>query len=472
MKLRIKILFLLLLYISCNSRLISEETVLTESDFLKLIANNHPVAKMAQIAVKKGNQEVRRAAGMFDPELSAQYSSKNFDNKSYYDKLLGGLTIPSWYGPDFILSYESAAGNYINPENNLPNNGLVSAGINLPLGQGLFIDKRRAAYKQSEIFEKISEVEQIRILSDLYLEATNQYWEWAASYNKVKITETALNVTKNRFSAIKQAFIQGDIAAIDTLEAYLQLLNLEINYQSAKNDYFNQSMMLSTFLWNENQMPLELSSTTIPQISSIFETPDFGIFENYKKDIDSLVSVHPEVTVYDLKIEQLDVERDLKLDLLKPKLNLKYNFLNQALNPLNSSFELNTNNNFKFGIDFNMPLFLRTERSELELANLKLLETELERKNKTLQLKYKAITSLNELEILINQYKFFFDAVNSYQILFETEKIKFDIGESSQFLIISRENSLLNAKIKQIELYSKILSKFASVKWSLGIIAK
>ncbi len=451
-------------------KLQSAEVVMSESDFLKIVGKNHPLAKQANLHIQKGKSTILKASGAFDPVITTQYDNKTFEDKRYYEILSSGLKIPLWFGPDINFAYQSSSGNYLNPENNLPEDGLISAGIKVPLGQGLFIDNRRATFKQAEIFEKLSAIEQIRFLADLYYDAIDAYWKWSAGYMKLQLNDDILNVAYQRFDGIKQSFVQGDIPAIDTLEAYLQVLNFDMNLQSAKYEYYNSGLKLSNFLWDENLVPLEINDNLIPLNNYIMEVTPIDSIKSLANNIDSLVNIHPELEVYNLKLENLMVERRLKSEYLKPKLELKYDYLNNAID-INAN-QLYPEANYKIGIDFKMPIFLRNERGDIQLTDIKIAEAEYQTQSKRLEIKNKINSYFYEIEMLSSNFKLFTIALQNYRKLFEAEQIKFNAGESSLFLLNSRENSLLNARLKQIDLFAKINLKYAALRWSLGTLGR
>lgn len=465
-----KLYIILIIILFWNFNFAASEVVMSEADFIKIVGANHPIAKQANLQISKGNGVLLRAKGAFDPYLSAAYSNKSYDEKSYYDIISSGLKLPIWFGPDINIGYESNNGEYLNPERNVPESGLLSVGVKIPLVRGLFIDNRRASFKQAEIFRELTEVEQVRILANLYFDAVNSYWDWSASYLKLKISQNILNVAKQRYDGILQTFEQGDIPAIDTTEAYLQILNFEMNLQTATNDYINSGLVLSNFLWNENQLPLELSEQTIPFKSIELINSEISPIIIEQNEIDSLLSIHPELEVYRLKLDDLEVERRLKSEYLKPKLDLKYDFLTEFSN--NNFNNILPSQNYRFGAEFSMPLFLRSERGDLELTEIKIAEAKLQFENKRLELKNKIYSYLNEIELLNRQYILFNNAIKNYRILLEAEQIKFVAGESSLFLLNSRENSLLNAEVKQIELFAKINTNLAKLRWSLGTLGR
>ncbi|MBC7408265.1 MAG: TolC family protein, partial [Arcicella sp.] len=83
---------------------------------------------------------------------------------------------------------------------------------------------------------------------------------------------------------------------------------------------------------------------------------------------------------------------------------------------------------------------------------------------KWLELSNKIKSYYNELVALEQQIKLFNDATANYFTLLEAEKRKFFLGESSIFLINSRESAYVQAAIKLIELKIKYQSAIAEFK--------
>jgi hypothetical protein len=57
------------------------------------------------------------------------------------------------------------------------------------------------------------------MLNELYIDAAEAYWQWAAAHQDLVVMREALELAVIRFEAIKGSFIYGDLPAIDTLEA-------------------------------------------------------------------------------------------------------------------------------------------------------------------------------------------------------------------------------------------------------------
>ncbi|NNC62573.1 MAG: transporter, partial [Eudoraea sp.] len=73
------------------------------------------------------------------------------------------------------------------------------------------------------------------------------------------------------------------------------------------------------------------------------------------------------------------------------------------------------------------------------------------------------------LESFEEQNQLVYDIVTNYRTLLQGEERKFNFGESSLFLINSRESKLIDARLKQNELQNKFFKAKAKLFQSLAI---
>ena len=168
------------------------------------------------------------------------------------------------------------------------------------------------------------------------------------------------------------------------------------------------------------------------------------------------------------KIERLTVDKRLKANKLLPKLKAEYNFVTETPELMNSFIT----ENYKAGLSFQMPIFLRKERGDLKLAKFKLRDAEYERDNAQVEIQNKVIAIYNELDSFTEQNQLIEDIVNDYSTLLNAEERKFSFGESSLFLINSRESKLIDAYLKQNEMQNKFFYTKAMLFKSLAINPK
>ncbi len=459
-----KLLFLLVFVISQNIFAQNINIVFAPDAYLYYVKKFHPIAKQSQLVIDNAKANVLSSRGGFDPKLYSYLDEKNYDSKNYYSLLDAGLKIPTWYGLEVFAGFQQNAGTNLNPENKVPYNGLANAGISASLIQGLYIDERRTALKKAKLFEQYSVYEQQNMLNDLILDAMQAYWNWVAAYHQLNVQNQAADLAFVRYQSIKSSFILGDNPAIDTLESYIQYQTRLFAKIDAEQNLRDKQLMLATYLWYEDNAPLELSdSVKAPEVndSRLLTIVDSVIQMNFE-----IANDHPIMKLYEFKLKDLELDRRLNAEKFKPELNLKYNFLNEPVNSIPWD-GLNTQN-VKWGMSLTYPLFLRKERGELRKTKIKISENTWLRDLKKYDLQNKANSIQQELINTQRQLNLYTSVVENNTKMLEAEITKFRNGESSVFLINSREITLIQSQLSLISLTAKYHQLYVKKRWVLG----
>ncbi len=457
---KVALFFLWLLY---SVPLLAQEIQkLSFEDYMQWVQDYHPISIQADLNLRLGQMEVRKARGGFDPMLYGNMDKKEFNQSTYFEKREAGVLVPTWMGVELMGNFEQNSGAFLNSESSVPTNGLISAGAAVNLGQGLLLDNRRATLQKAQLYAQATEVERLSFRNDLNLQATAAYWKWAAAYENKLVLEEGVKLAKIRFDGIKRSYELGDQAAIDTVEALSQLLNREYRLQLAENTFFENTQVLNTFLWNDSGEPMLLDTGVYPQSLSQFlnAAPD-------AEELRALVARHPELLLTDFDLASLKVEKRLQTQELLPVVKLKYNFLTEELADVNPSplFE----NNYKWGLTVYTPLFLRKTRGELGSTKTKLEIKQTGRNLKEQQLRTKLESELNSWNLLNQQVRTLGENVKSLEALLSGETRRFEIGESSLFLVNAREVAVFDARVTLNELSSRLQIAYAKARFAAGV---
>ena len=417
----------------------------------------HPLVKTANLEINKAQANLMMARGGFDPKIEVDFKEKQFKDKEYYSILNSSFKIPTWYGIEIKAGFDNNDGIYLNPENTVPNQGLTSLGITVPLGQGLFINQRMADVRKAKIQLKLSQAERkLQAIAVLY-DASIAYFNWKKTYNEVKLYETYSSNAQIRFNGIKALIKAGDKRAIDSIEAGISVKNRLLNLEDSKLKLNKAKLELSNFLWLENSIPLELADSLIPETAvdaSIQETLKTNDLVNSDFTLDN----HPKINALENKIEILTVEKKLKANMLLPKIDVGYSYIAEPSYIDNYQFE-----NYKIGLNFYFPLFLRKERGSLKLAQYKIQESEFTLNLERVQLSNKISAQKIEIQSLEKQNKIIKTLAEDYTVMLKSEERLFTFGESSLFLINSRENSLISAQLASIALENRYFNSNAEL---------
>ncbi|KAA9326004.1 TolC family protein [Adhaeribacter soli] len=461
----------LLLFPARNAMAQAEKSALvfTLDAFFEQILQHHPVAKQAALLPEQARQEIRVARGQFDPSLNSYYSSKEFTGKNYYRLWDSNLKIPTWFGPELKAGFEDNSGIYLNPQNTVPEEGLLYAGLSVPIGQGLLIDQRRAALRQAKLATGMLEAERIKTINKLLLQAAKDYWDWYFAFQQRELYLKGLQFANVRRQAVGQRAASGDLAAIDTVEAAIEVKKREVTYQEAEVQFQNARLLVSNYLWQENLEPVELPENAIPADYGSALTPLSA--DSLQRLLEQAQTRHPDLLKLQLKNQQLEYDRRVQADKFKPKLNAEYYLLQRRLAP-NPEYFANGYllDNYKFGLSFSYPLLLRAERGKYQLMKLKLLDNNLETQQTRREVLNQVQAAYNQWQTLEQQLQRQEQLVQQSQLLRDAEQALFEAGESSLFLTNSREMSLLTNEIKLYELKAKYAKNKTFLQWAAGSI--
>jgi outer membrane protein TolC len=316
---------------------------------------------------------------------------------------------------------------------------------------------------------KMALQEQRSILNDLFADAMASYWNWVKSVRVLRIVNQNLQIATARVSFVKQSVELGERPAVDTVEAITQQQYFENLYQQKFVERENSRLSLSVYLWQENNTPQELSAEVQPAevVNEFAWIAEFDL--NLNSLLEKAYANHPDLSAYQFKIEGLQVERKLKFQSLLPKLDFTYNALSKGLTPsveVRPLFE----NNYQYGIKFEMPLRLSKGRADYQLAKLKIQEESLNLAQKKQQIQVKVSSYFNEVEALKKQINTQQKAVLNYQALVKAEEARFEQGESSLFLINSRETKAMEAAEKLTELKAYLFKAIYALQASAGVL--
>jgi len=215
-------------------------------------------------------------------------------------------------------------------------------------------------------------------------------------------------------------------------------------------------------LWDGAGNPLGLESSVVPVLTSEDTTPLSE--ELLTQLVASARSNHPELIKLNVKLNQLEVERSLAKEFLKPQLDLNY----AALSQTSSVYRFDPLNDYKVGIDLSFPIFLRKERSKLAMSEIKIQNTTFQQSQAQREIINEINTTFNTLSNINIVFAQQDEVVNLYDRLLSAEILNVENGESDLFKLNIQQEKLLESKIKLLKLISERQKQKAFLYWSAG----
>ncbi len=443
-----------------------DSATLSPGAFINIVKAYHPVVKQADIGVLKAGAAITMARGGFDPYAYLNSSQKTFDGTNYYLYTNPELKIPTWYGIEVKAGLENNGGQYLTQESTDGKTSYV--GISVPLAKNLLMDNRRATLQQAKLFRQESERERANTINDLLFNAYDEYWNWVKEYQVYQVLTNAVDINLQRYRLVQIGFRQGDRPSIDTVEALAQIQNFQFLQSEALVRFQNAGVALSAFLWINDTTWYQLPDRIVPDSlwnKVAIPSLPIGLRDDF---IYAARLNHPKLAVFNFKLQGLEVERKLKFQSLLPLVNVRANVLSKGYGLVKGMNAAYLENNNKFGIEMALPLRLSEGRGAYRMARLKISETNFERNLRMQEIENKVTAYYNELTGLQQQVNIYEQAYQNYLTLFRGETTRFNAGESTLFLLNTRENKVLETQQKLAELKTKFFKTQAAVQWAAG----
>lgn len=434
----------------------------TYNDFMDGIVKNNPLAKRANNEREYAKYLLKAARGNYDPIISGNYEQKQFNGTNYFTTLNSEIKQPIFTNQYLKAGYDYGIGPNVNPESYTTAQGLPYLGLEVGLLQGLVIDKRRAEVLKSKAYVHYYTAEQKIQLNMLLFEASQRYFDWLFSIKQIALYNHFMDAARKRLKGIEALALNGERATVDTVEAAILYQTRLLDLQNALIENQKNTNDLSVFIWQDN-MPSSLQDgfLSTDSLEIYYTKAKAALAEN----INVGNQQNPIIFKYSAFQKVIDTEVRLKKEMIKPVLNVKYNFLSNSSSAFNPVF---SNNNYKWGLNLSFPLLLRNPTNEYKMAKVLSENNTLELQNKTNELNFKLSALQQNVSILAQQLLNAERSVRYSNLLLDAEKLKFQNGESSVFMINARENKLLETELKLAEYRLKFIKTILNIIYLNG----
>jgi len=419
------------------------QQVLDLDAFLGYVKAYHPYLKQADIKLSESQVKLLKSRGAFDPKFGFDQKTKTFKGTSYYDKQNASISIPTYFGLAIQAGVQQAEGDFLNPENQLSGDRLYGVGAFLQLGRGLLANPRQTALKQAKLFTQQAREKNALQVNAILIDAAAAYLDWFKAYRIFTLYDQFVTNAAFRFEGVKKRMLAGDLAVIDTVEARIAFNQRLLSQENARLDLRRKALKASDYLWVDGQAVVIQDSVEPFVAQQQFEEKLIVPSDTFDQ--------HPQLQLLSYKRQQLLLEKRLQRNNLLPEVQFHYQWLSET-DPSSSWAIAVDPDNQTTGLKISLPLFLRKERANLKLATLAVEDVDWKTAQIRVQLQ-NGIQALWEQKIqLARQWAIAQNMVADYQLLFEGEKRKFEAGESSLFLVNTRESKLIEALLKSITL--------------------
>ena len=432
-------------------------------DVLKSTLSHHPQIRAAQAQVKQAEAKQLASRGSFDWKI--EHSSQTRLN-GYYDGRTADQSISRqlpWANAKISSGYRRSRGSFPSSSSETLSDGEANLKLSLALLKDRAIDEERNQLRQADLGFELAEIDFSLDMNALLLEASFSYLDWQQACREVKITRELESLASSRRDAIVAQVESGDMANIVLTEFDTTLLNRSLAVLERKQSVAVAGKELSMYWRNDDGEPVTLGLANCLRAGS-FDAP----FEprNALYELDQ----HPLLVRISNEIQQIKNTRQLAKNELLPELDMEVVLaedFGQGPESLDG-FESYV------GLSFSVPLQRRKAKGQFAEDNAKLKELEQKRQQMLDKLRIDIDATLISIENTEQQFSTQKKRAAVTKKLAEQELLRFNAGDSDQFVLNTRERnigvavlSLIDIETDLIRLKLRLLAQLAKLDSSV-----
>lgn len=414
--------------------------VLTSADAL------FPAMTAARADVEAADAEALAADGAFDPlwKTSATGVPVSGYPQVRVDSVIEAPT-PLW-GARFFGGYRYGTGKFQTYYGGRETwtGGELRAGAAVPLLRNGPIDRRRATQARAALARDIAGlgVEQQRI--ELARLATVRYWEWVAAGRRRDIARALLAIASDRDAQLRARAGAGDVAAFDQQDNLRALVQREQLLVSSQRSLDQASFELSLYLRDdagEPVMPTEAQlPPTLPEPPPL-EAPAPAEVLARRPDYQRLLNQQ----------KQAEVEVRLAKNQLLPALDVA-GVVSQDLgqSPRPEAAALGQTE-VEVSALLEVPLLYRAPIGRLRAAEATLTRVKAQLRLAGDRVSVDLRDTKNALDAATQRIAWARQEVDVAATLERGERTRFDLGDSTQFLVNLREQTTVEARLREVD---------------------
>ena len=429
---------------------------ITLDDVLRIVEQNHPKLRGADAERRIASEKRLEKQGAFDPVFTtgADYLRFNteLDSKTLRGKV--GSTRIADASVEFLTRYglKVAAGTRFNfgkvkaPFSPTGTGGEYFLEFKVPLFRGARINEKSAAEKQALLGEPLADTEYQLTRLELLRKAADSYWDWVAAKRKRDVARDLLALAEIRAKAVSDRVNAGDLPAIDTIEAETEIQRRQGGLIKSERDLQKSAFKLSLSLWApDGQQVLSPDPSQAPNSLAMPRT----YTDSQAQEGEQLaLSRRPEFRVLDVNRQITQVDLDLAKNQRLPAVDF-------VVSPGRDVGLGSIGNTVKAGVSLTLPLRQRTADGRIGAANLKIQKIEFDNINEKQRIGIEVLDSISAINTAYERFRVAEKEVELATKLEEGERTKFQLGDSTLFLVNQRERATAEARVKLIEVQTE-----------------
>lgn len=454
---------------------------LTLNGLLEQAKANHPKLRAVQLLTQMADSKVTEKEGAFDPSLIAgsdflRYNSPTAPGKAKMaDDHMVGVQMQDLSGWKLTSGYRRNQGDVKSPDNLTGQGGELFVEFKMPLLRGLGVNEKQNALEQAKLGRKFASalvnVTRLEVLSS----ASLAYWDWCAACTENALLRRNLELAAERQQQVAARVKSGDLPRIDEVEAQQEVQRRKEALTKSERNVQKTAFKLSLYFWNSEGKQTQLPSAeqavfTLPtdfawkklglegrKLASASSPNDAQVAE---AEVQSM-QLRPELSQLTVQRESVELDRQLAENDRLPILDL-------TVGPGYDTGFKSVGLTYKVGLQLTVPLANRGPDGRLQAARLKFDKLELDQVLEVQRILTEVRDSASQVSLAEKRLQPALESLRLAQQLEEAERLKFQMGDSTLFLVNQRERATLSEAQKIVEIVTEGLKGQALLDASTG----
>jgi len=431
-------------------------------EVLKSVDRAFPLIETARREQDEARGVEREARGGFDLKVKAEAETL----QGYYDntRLKGLVEQPlAPLGMTLFSAYRVGTGTFAPYDEKALtlNEGEFSAGLSVPLLRDRAIDARRTALRTSEVGVNVAAQGVAKARLSAFKDAVKQYWDWVAAGRQLDVARSLLELAERRDEDLASAVALGQLAPVERTDNRRAILQRRSALIAAQRLVEATAISLSIYYRAADGSPMR---PAIDRVPSALPTPAPLTTEDEAQAIEAAFEGRPEVQSLRLKQQQQQFETRLAGNALLPSLNL----FGDVSRDNGEGRVSRRGTDLEAGFLFELPLQRRKASGKLGQARAKLARVDQELRFAQDRVRADVQDAASALRATYAAVDVVRQELAIARELEGLERDRFQLGDSTQFLVNLRELNTADAAFREIKALADYQKAYAEFEAASG----
>lgn len=415
---------------------------LTADDVVASVERAWPVLAQARQGVEEARGALLATQGAFDLKAKSTVSRMDgyYDNTRTYSVLEQPLAT---LGIDLYAGYRSGQGTFAPYDGKAQtlSGGEWLTGLRVPLLQDRAIDSRRADRQAASLDMTRAEQDLEKSRLSAYKQALAAYWDWVAAGRQYQVARDLLLLAEARDQQLADAARLGQLAPVERTDNRRAILQRRSALVAAERLVQLRAIDLSLFLRRSDGSPVRPSTDQLPPLpASADRVPDSEHIL-----IDVARQRRPEL----LSVQAKQQQQEVALRLAQNQRLASLDLFGETWQGTGDGSISRQGQNAQFGVTFSLPLQRRKAIGKARQIEAKLTTLQLEWQWVADQISADVQDALSAVEAARAGLTLLQEEVAVAVELEGLERDRFQLGDSTQFLVNLRELATADARLRE-----------------------